>query len=171
MKHTYVPHMDEIRKLRESIKVSQAVAASMVNATSATWSRYETGKDKMPPERWRLFTFEVGMHATEPLKANGKDAKNTYTAEEQAILTDMMTGWDDVGKVKNEEELEAMRAEQAITDRLREHKEQIIQHIESRNPRLGASAREQFPDREGIPYALVQSHIEKLMPIYKQLKE
>lgn len=92
MKHTYVPTKEEIRKLRESIKVSQSVAASMVNATSATWSRYETGKDSMPPERWRLFTFEVGMLATEPTKT--KVDPNEPTAEEKKFLEDMMANWD-----------------------------------------------------------------------------
>lgn len=94
MKHTYVPTKEEIRKLRESINVSQAVAASMVNATSATWSRYETGKDSMPPERWRLFTFEVGMSASEPQKGKAKDP-NAITPEEQKYLEDMVANWDE----------------------------------------------------------------------------
>lgn len=93
MKHTYVPTKEEIRKLRESIKVSQAVAASMVNATSATWSRYETGKDNMPPERWRLFTFEVGMHASDQPKAKDLEAQR-LAQEEKEKMEQLAREWD-----------------------------------------------------------------------------
>lgn len=59
MKHTYTPTKEEIMDKRNLGRLTQYKAAALVNATPATWNRWENGAAPMPPERWALFNFEV----------------------------------------------------------------------------------------------------------------
>lgn len=66
LKQTYVPKDVEIRRLRLSADITQAEAGDSIGVASATWSRYETGIDVMPPAKWRHFTLEVGLLLSDP---------------------------------------------------------------------------------------------------------
>lgn len=54
----YVPSPSEITEAREGL--SQSKAASLIYTTQARWSDYETGKSRMHPAYWELFTRKKG---------------------------------------------------------------------------------------------------------------
>ena len=55
----YVPDVSEIRGHRLRAKLTQGEAAECCCVAQATWARWETGRNKMPPGLWKLFLVEL----------------------------------------------------------------------------------------------------------------
>ena len=59
MEDFYVPNQKEIRGHRLRAKLTQGEAAKCCCVAQATWARWETGRNKMPPGLWKLFLVEL----------------------------------------------------------------------------------------------------------------
>ena len=59
MEDFYVPNEKEIRGHRLRAKLTQGEAAKCCCVAQATWARWETGRNKMPPGLWKLFLIEL----------------------------------------------------------------------------------------------------------------
>lgn len=84
LKQTYIPTVDEIRHMRLSADMTQTEAGDAIGVASATWSRYETGIDAMPPAKWRHFTLEAGLIISERIEALRPKTKAEIKAAEDA---------------------------------------------------------------------------------------
>jgi transcriptional regulator with XRE-family HTH domain len=59
MDNFYVPDVSEIRGHRLRAKLTQGEAAKCCCVAQATWARWESGRNQMPPGLWKLFLIEL----------------------------------------------------------------------------------------------------------------
>jgi len=51
------PTPKQIKRARLDAGLSQAKAAALLYLTTHTWKNWESGRVKMPPDRWLLFHY------------------------------------------------------------------------------------------------------------------
>ena len=59
MEDFYVPNEKEIKGHRLRAQMTQGQAAKCCCVAQATWARWESGRNKMPPGLWKLFLIEL----------------------------------------------------------------------------------------------------------------
>lgn len=55
------PTADDLRAARQSLRLSQSAAATLIGSTLRTWQDWEAGKAAMHPGLWRLFRHLTGI--------------------------------------------------------------------------------------------------------------
>jgi DNA-binding transcriptional regulator YiaG len=56
------PKPEQIRELREKLRLTQAQAADVIEYSVRAWQQWEAGTRKMRPTLWKTFLEKVGVN-------------------------------------------------------------------------------------------------------------